>query len=198
MLSSQISTMSVNDDNSDLVGPLASLSIKETVKEEADHELIPGERLLNGGVYLSVTTVSKKRHRTFWGFQHGEEIIRKHDGISCWLYSFYEAVDITKIFSATSTVWIGNHLRKRHQQQKLSSSPNKTISSSSILIRSSALSPVTPEQLALFKLKLITWMVKKHISYSQVEDEDFRKFVASCSLGAVSGEILLPRSGNTI
>ncbi len=41
-------------------------------------------------------------------------------------------------------------------------------------------------------------MVKKHISYSQVEDEDFRKFVASCSLGAVSAETLLPRSGNTI
>ena len=198
--------MSVNDDNSDLVGPLASLSIKktnsgpttETVKGEADHVLLPGERLLNGEVYLSVTSVSKKRHRTFWGFQHGEEIIRKHDGISCWLCSFCEAVDVTKIFSTTSTVWIGNHLRKKHQQQKPSSSPDKTISSSSILIRGSAFSPVTPEQLALFKLKLITWMVKKHISYSQVEDEDFRKFVASCSLVAVSAETLFPRSGNTI
>ncbi len=83
MLSSQISTMSVNDDKSDLVGPLASLSIKETVNEEADHELLPGERLLNEEVYPSVTTVSKKRHRTFWGFQHGEKIIRKDDGISC-------------------------------------------------------------------------------------------------------------------
>ena len=65
MLSSQTSTMSVNDDNSDLISSLASLSIKETVKKEADHELLPGERLLNGVVYLSVTTVSKKRHRTF-------------------------------------------------------------------------------------------------------------------------------------
>ncbi len=83
MLPSQISTMSVNDDNLDLIGPLAFLPIKETVNEEADHELLPGERLLNGEVYLSVKTVSKKRHRTFWGFQHGEEIIRKHDGILC-------------------------------------------------------------------------------------------------------------------
>ena len=41
-------------------------------------------------------------------------------------------------------------------------------------------------------------MVKKHISYSQVEDEDFREFIDSCSLGAVSAEALLPRSGNTI
>ncbi|MCJ1349410.1 hypothetical protein MMC31_007650, partial [Peltigera leucophlebia] len=41
-------------------------------------------------------------------------------------------------------------------------------------------------------------MVKKHISYSQVEDDTFREFVASCSMGAISAESLLPRSGNTI
>ena len=41
-------------------------------------------------------------------------------------------------------------------------------------------------------------MVKKHISYSQVEDETFREFVAGCSMGAISAESLLPRSGNTI
>ena len=197
--------MSVTDGDVDLVGPLASLSIKETIVEpvtkivegEADYELLPGERLLNGEVYLSVISVSKKRHRTFWGFQHGEEIIRKHDGISCWLCSFCKAVNINKIFSAASTVWIGSHLRKRHQQQK-PSSQERTTSSSSISTRGSAFLPVTPEQLALFKLKLITWMIKKHISYSQVEDEDFREFVAGCSLGAVSAETLLPRSGNTI
>ncbi len=181
-----------------MVGPLASLSIKETLKEGADHELFPGDRLLNGRVYLSVTTVSKKRHQTYWGFQHCEEIIRKHEGISCWLCSFCKAVDVTKIISAASNVWIGNHLRKRHQQQKPSSSPNKTISSSSILICGSVFLPVTSEQLALFKLKLITWMVKKHISYSKVKDEEFCKFVASCLLGAVSAETLLLRSGNTI
>ncbi len=190
--------MSVNDDNSDLVRPLASLLIKETVNEEADHEPFPGERLLNGEVYSLVTTISKKWHRTFWGFQQGGEIIHKHDGISCWPYSFCEAADVTKIFSATSIFWIGNHLRKRHQQQKPSSSPNKTISSSSIFIRGFAFSPVTPEQLALLKLNLITWMVKKHISYSLVKDEDFCKFVASCSLGAISAETLLSRSEVTI
>ncbi len=41
-------------------------------------------------------------------------------------------------------------------------------------------------------------MVKKHISYSQVKDENFCKCVASCSLGAVSAETLLLCSGNTI
>ncbi len=107
-------------------------------------------------------------------------------------------MDVTKIFSATSTVWIDNHLRKRHQQQKPSLSPNKTISSSSIFIYGSAFSPVTPEQLALFKLKLIKWIVKKHIFHSQVEDGDFRKFVASCSPGAVSAETELSLSGNSI
>lgn len=45
----------VTDDTSDLVGPYTFLSIKETsvgpvpqtVEEKADHELLPGERLLN-------------------------------------------------------------------------------------------------------------------------------------------------------
>ncbi len=148
-------------------------------------------------MYLSVTSLSKNRHRTFWGFQHREEIIRKHDEIACWLCNFCEAVNVTEIFSATSTVWIGSHLRKRHQQQK-PLSQDRAASSSSISTRGSILSPVTPEQLALFKLKLITWMVKKHISYSQVEDDDSRKFVASCSLGAANAETLLTRSGNAI
>lgn len=66
------------------------------------------------------------------------------------------------------------------------------------LSRDSAFLPVTPEQVRIFKLRLITWTVKKHISYSQVEDEDFREFIDSCSLGAFSAEALLPRSGNTI
>ena len=57
---------------------------------------------------------------------------------------------------------------------------------------------MTPEQFALFKLKLITWMIKKYIFYSQVEDEDFCKFVDGYSLGAVNAKTLLSRSGNTI
>ena len=68
--------MLVTDDNIDLLGPLASLSIKETIIEpitkivegEADYKLLSGKRLLNGEVYLLVTSVSKKRHQTFWGF----------------------------------------------------------------------------------------------------------------------------------
>ncbi len=81
MLSGQICTMSVNDDNSYLVRLLASVSIQDTVKEKADYGLLPGEGLLNEEVYVSVTTVSKKRQRTFLVFQHGEEIICKHHEI---------------------------------------------------------------------------------------------------------------------
>lgn len=103
--------------------------------------------------------------------------------------------DLFKIFSATSTVWIGDYLIKKHQQQKPSS--KEQTHPSSTLIRGSAFSPVIPEQLGLFKLKLIIWMIKKHISSSQVEDEDFREFVGSCSLEALNAQVLLPRSGNT-
>ena len=122
--------MSVTDQNiSDLVAPLASLSIDEEnpaieiSKHQVDHtELLPGEQLLNGDVYTPLATVTKKRQRTFWGFQHGSEVIRKHDKVICWVCAFCQAVDVVKIFSATSTVWIGKHLTKKHQQVK----PSKT------------------------------------------------------------------------
>ena len=122
----------------------------------------------------------------------------------CWVYAFCQAVDVVKIFSATFTEWISEHLTKKHQQVKPSKTGDITFDGSGsektnlTLSQESAFLPVTPEQVGIFKLRLITWMVKKHISYSQVEDEDFRKFIDSCSLGAVSAEALLPRSGNTI
>ena len=67
--------MSVTDKNiSDLVAPLAFLSIEEEnvgveiLKQHADVEPLPVERLLDGDIYIPVATVTKKRPRTFWGF----------------------------------------------------------------------------------------------------------------------------------
>ena len=116
-------TMSATDQNiSDLVAPLASLSIDEenpTIeipKHQVDYaELLPGEQHLNGDVYTPVATVTKKRQCTFWGFQHGSKVIRKHDKVICWVCAFCQAVDVVKIFSAMSTVWIGEYLTKKHQ-----------------------------------------------------------------------------------
>ncbi len=108
------------------------------------------------------------------------------------------------IFLATSTVWIAEHLTKKHQQVKPSKTGDITLDGSGsektdfTLSWESAFLPVTPKQVGIFKLKFITWMVKKHISYGQVEDKDFRKFIDSCSLEAVSAKALLTRSGNTI
>ncbi len=179
--------MSVTDQNiSDLVVPLASLSIDkenpaiEIPKNQVDYaELLPGEQLLNGDVYILVVTVTKKRQRIFWGFQNGSKVIRKHDKVICWVCAFCQAVDVVKIFLITSKVWIAEQLTKKHQQVKPSKTGDITLDGSGsektdlTLSRESAFLPVTPEQMGIFKLRLITWMVKKHISYSQVEDEDF-------------------------
>ncbi len=149
-------------------------------------------------MYIPVVTVTKKRQRSFGGFQHGSEVIRKHDTVICWVCAF------CKIFSAKSMVWIAEHLTKKHQQVKPSKTGDITLDGSGskktdlTLSQGSVFLLVTPEQVEIFKLRLITWMVKKHISHSQVEDEDFRKFIDSCSSGAVSAEALSPRSGNTI
>lgn len=148
--------------------------------------------------------MTKKRERTFWGFQHGIEVVRKYDKVICGVCTFCQAVGVTKIFSATSTVWIGEHLTMKYEQMK----PSKTGNSTRIGFRlekmhltlpwGSAFLLITPEQVRIFKLKLIAWMVKKHISYSQVEDKDFREFIYSCSMEAISAEALLPGSENTI
>ena len=41
-------------------------------------------------------------------------------------------------------------------------------------------------------------MMKKHILYSQIEDETFQEFVANCSMGDINVEWILSRSGNII
>lgn len=62
----------------------------------------------------------------------------------------------------------------------------------------SAFLSVISELVEKFKPKLITWIVEKHISYSQVKDKDFQEFIESYFLGAVSAEALLPSSDNII
>ena len=104
-----------------------------------------------------------------------------------------------KLYS--STAWIGKHLIKIH---KLSKATTQDSSSQASQAESTTpgvkdnLQSINPEQYSNFRLTLIAWMVKKHISYSQVEDETFREFVSGCFMGAISPESILPRSGNTI
>lgn len=62
--------MLVTDDNIDLVGLLASLSIKEIIielitkiiEEEANYKLLLSKYLLNREVYFLVTSISKKKY----------------------------------------------------------------------------------------------------------------------------------------
>ncbi len=122
--------------------------------------------------------MTKKQQRTFWGFQHGSEVIQKYEKLICWVFVFCQAVDVVKIFLATSTVLIREHLTKKHQQVKLSKTGDITLDGSEseqtdfTLSRESAFLPFTPKQVGIFTLRLITWIVKKHIPYSQVENKD--------------------------
>lgn len=136
----------------------------------------------------------------------GEEIIKKSDNTMSWLCGLCKEVGKIHLYSSTSTAWMDEHLTKRHNLSKPTTTEShlslaSQIESTSPVIKGNTRSPfiaITPKQYSKFRLMLITWMIKKHISYSQVEDETFREFVASCSMGAISAESILPRSGNTI
>ncbi len=167
--------ISVTDQNiSNLVAPLACLPVDkenpaiEISKHQVDYaELLPRRQFLNGNMYIPVITMTKKWQRTFWAFQHGSKVIRKNDKMICWVCAFCQVVDIVKIFLATSTLWIAEHLTKKHQQVNLSKTGDITLDGFRsektyfTLSRESAFLPVTPEQVGIFKLRLITWMVKK-------------------------------------
>lgn len=194
-----------------LIAPFSSLSIESHRNEELFQPravTIPreGEFLLHDEVYFSAAQVVRKRQRTFWAFANGEGIIKMSDNTMSLLCGLCKEVGKIQLYSSTSTAWMGEHMTKRHNLSK----PTTTESHSSLASQIESTSPVikgntrlpfiaiTPKQYSNFRLMLITWMIKKHISYSQVENETFREFVASCSMGAISAESILPFSGNTI
>lgn len=45
---------------------------------------------------------------------------------------------------------------------------------------------------------LINWMLKKNISYNQVEDKTFWEFIADCYMGAIKAKSILSCLGNAI
>lgn len=198
---------SLTSDVHTLITSFSSLSIESHGEKQwrAKRELKEGEFLLNDEVYISATRVIRKRQYTFSIFAYSEEVIRKSDNTTSWLCGLYKKVERIQLYSSTSTAWMGKHLIKRHNlsstiAQSSSSLVSQTKSTTPAIV-DNARSPfiaTTPEQYSNFNLTLITWMVKRHISYSQVEDDTFWQFVANCSMGAISAESILPYLGNTI
>lgn len=105
-------TMSVTNQNIlDLVVPLAFFSINQgnsTIKipkHQVNYtKLLLGEQLLNRNIYILLATVIKKRQYIFWGFQHSNKVIQKHDKVIYWICTFCQAINIVKIFSTISIV----------------------------------------------------------------------------------------------
>lgn len=165
---------------STLIPPFSALSIEPhreegVVESRASKILEEGEFLLDNEVYISTSQVVKRKQRTFWAFAHGEEVIRKSNNTTSWLCGLCKDAGRIKLYSSTSTAWMGDHLIKIHKLSKAttqsSSSQAPQIQSTTSDAQDNARSlfiPITPEQYSKFRLTLITWMVKKHISYSQV------------------------------
>lgn len=124
---------------STLISPFSALSIEshrqeEIVESGATKILKEGEFLLDNEVYFSTSQVVKKKQRTFWAFAHGEEIIQKSDNTTSWLCGLCKDAGIIKLYSSTSTAWMGEHLTKIH---KLSKATTQSSSSQATRIQSS-------------------------------------------------------------
>ena len=152
-----------------LIAPFSSLSIeshrdKEVVQSRAVTIPRQWEFLLQDDVYFSAAQVVRKRQRTFWAFAHGEEIIKKW----IWLCGLCKEVGKIQLYSSTSTAWMGEHLTKRHNLSKPTttgshSSLASQIESTTPVIKENARSPfipITPTQYSNFRLMLITWIVR--------------------------------------
>lgn len=82
---------------------LSLIERKKKVESRALKVLKQGGFLLDDEVYISASQVVKRIHRTFWGFAHGEEVIRKSDKTKSWLCGLCKEEGRVKLYPSTST-----------------------------------------------------------------------------------------------
>ena len=151
-----------------------------------------------GQLYYLGIDIAKKRKRRSWIYEHGLELIlasdRKKTFWSCSLCK-----NTTTMYSTHSTDHAADHLKKIHRM--LESGPMQVKTPFSIAKLSTEPSSthvntvVTRLQVDVFKRLLVRWIAIKHISFSQVENPEFRDFIVHLSIGLAA---FLPTSGTSI
>ena len=97
-----------------------------------------------------------------------------------WLCSSCLEEDNFRTFAATSTHWIKGHLKKAHsltENSEVDADDGTDGNDGNDDNRTSRLKYVSLLDFGLLKQRLIEWIVVMHITFSQVENEWFRRFL---------------------
>jgi hypothetical protein len=115
-----------------------------------------------------------------------------------WLCSSCLEEDHFRTSAATSTHWIKSHLKKAHsltENSEVDADDGTDGNDGNDDNRTSRLKYVSLLDFGLLKQRLIEWIVVMRITFSQVENEWFRRFLEVLSPKLTSW---IPRSGDTI
>jgi hAT family C-terminal dimerisation region len=183
-----------------LANNMADLSIgsedtqaQSELPEHDEQSIRYGSRIYKRGQARSATR--RDRSPIAWYWKHGEEISQAEDRGKRWKCEPCWGAGKFTHFARTSNKAITNHLKDVHQ---ITQDPDR--------IRLEITPPQDPDggvsisipsffNWELLKLRLIEWIVVMHITFSQVENEWFRRFLAALS---PSLEGWIPRAGNTV
>ena len=171
-----------------------------------DFTLQEGGKTYLRGERMPVTK-GKKRG---WFWNHGEEIYCENDKQWFWLCSQCWNEKNFKAYKSTSTVHLKNHLESDHSITEMSSRADESNASTIVNTRTTDASEETQSEppddntvikwttrftFKTLKQRLIQWIVVMHISFSQVENDWFRDFLAVFNTKLAA---LIPKSGNTV
>ena len=163
---------------------------QSTLPEHDEHSIYHGGKTYKRGK----TRPARKRDRSpnAWYWKHGEEL--SEDQNKRWMCEpCWEANTFTH-YANTSNKAITKHLNDTHNinqhghdnviQLQITPADNSSIS-------------IAPSffHWEILKLRLIEWIVVAHITFSQVQNDWFRRFLAVLS---PSLEKWIPKTGNTV
>jgi hypothetical protein len=155
--------------------------------EHDEHFIYHGNKTYKRGKAL----LAKRRDRSLnaWYWNYGEEI--SEDKQKRWMCEPCWEVKKFSHYSQYSNKTIIRHLKDAHNiTQDGSTSLQVTLANDNV-------TSFTPSffNWELLKRRLIEWIVVMHISFSQIENNWFRRFLAALS---PSLESWIPKAGNTV
>jgi hAT family C-terminal dimerisation region len=164
-------------------------------KSASDIARIDKETIHHKGIVYrrGLAIPAKTKSRKNWVWTMGEEVYCDKDSKSYWLCTICLDLKCFKTFATTSTHWIENHLEKKHSITETGPVDSIELTNSADPTDSSKY--VSLIDFSRLRQRFIEWIVLMHITFSQVESMQFRRFLEVLSPRLASW---IPSSGNTV